>query len=100
MSVRVPRLGIFLEPSWWPHRPSWRPLGLSRGSLEEFRVSLGGLLGCLLASGSRKGENAKMFQKLRGINCFSLFGLFGDTSGSSRGDLEASWTVWRLYLTS
>ena len=47
MSVRVPRLGTLLEPSWGPLGPSWRPLGPSRSPLGQFCCSLGSLLGRL-----------------------------------------------------
>eukprot|EP00959_Pyramimonas_sp_CCMP1952_P344594 7217253-Pyramimonas_sp.AAC.1 len=52
MSVRVPRLGPLLGPSWEPLWPSWKPLVLSRGPLgplwallEGYGGALGGLLG-------------------------------------------------------
>ena len=46
-------LGAVLGPSWAVLVPSWEPLGPSR-------ADLGGLLGRLGASGSRKGENPQI----------------------------------------
>ena len=61
-------------PAQRPLRPSWS--------------ALGGLLGVLGASESRKGENAKNFGKLMKINGF---GLPGPSSEASWRLLGASW---------
>ena len=47
LSLRVPRLGTLLEPSWGRLGPSWRPLVPSWGPLGSFWGPLGGLLGHL-----------------------------------------------------
>ena len=72
-----------LGPSWAALGPSWGPLGPSWGGL-------GGLLDRLRASGSRKGEKAKIIQKLIGNQRFYLSGpspggLFGGLLGRFGG---------------
>eukprot|EP00959_Pyramimonas_sp_CCMP1952_P334395 7003026-Pyramimonas_sp.AAC.1 len=69
MSVRVPRLGTLLEPSWVPRGLSWRHLGAVLGpSWAILGTSWrtlgrpGGPWGRLGASGSGRGENAQIFQ--------------------------------------
>ena len=58
------RLGGVLGPSWSRLKPSCGRLGPSWGASWAVLGGLGGLLGRLGASESRKGENAKHFQKL------------------------------------
>ena len=99
MSVRVPRLGSLLEPSWGPLGPSWRPLGPSWGPLGLFWGSLGGLLGYVGAifgaswavverREAEKARTPKSFKNLRKINDLCLLGPSGECFWRPLG---ASW---------
>ena len=82
---------------------SWGPLGSALGGLLGH---LGGFLGHLGPSGSRKGRNAKSFQKSKGTQCIFLLGPSWECSwrplgaswrplGPSGGHLERLGTIFR-----
>ena len=81
-----------LGASWAVSAPSWRPLRPSWGDLW-------GLLGRFGASGSRKGENAKIFLKPKVVNEFCLLGPSWECSsrllGASGGYLGRLRAIFR-----
>ena len=101
MSVRVPRLGSLLEPSWGPLwavlGASWAVFGPSGGPLEPSWGGLRGLWGRLGASGSRKSENPKKPSKT--IDKSMIFPSLGHLGRPLRGLLRASWAVFELSWT-
>ena len=97
MSVRVPRLGPLLEPSWGPLGPSWRRLGPSWVSLGPFWGPVGGLLdslGAILGAfwavlerrEAEKAKTPKSFKHLKSMN-FASWGPLGRPLGGLLGRL-------------
>ena len=99
MSVRVPRLGPLLEPSWGPLGPSWRPLGPSWGPLGPSWGRLGGLLGRLGAIlgaswavlERREAEKARIPRSFKNHRIITDCWLLGPSWQGSWGPLGASW---------
>ena len=56
LSVRVARLGLFLEPSWRPFGPSWKRLGSFLGSGATGAVVLLVLHGCVIVASEKEED--------------------------------------------
>eukprot|EP00959_Pyramimonas_sp_CCMP1952_P002832 58554-Pyramimonas_sp.AAC.1 len=78
MTVRVPRLGALLEPSWGPLRLSWRPLG---GLLGHLGAVLGASWPVLERREADKARTPKSFKKLTEIDDFCSLVPFLKSSG-------------------